>query len=537
MPSDDLQESGLLFENTQYYDPVSGQLNRGFVFVQGGKIVACGEGEVPAGVSKKSLRVISVPDSLLLPGFVDSHVHLESGGFCLTALNLRECKTREDALDAIADYAKTAPGNGWIRYGNWNHENWDNPVPPKRDELDSILGSRPCLLRRTDGHVAVANSAAFHLAGIDENSPNPEGGLFGRDDRGRLNGLLYDTAISRVSAVIPPYSREARLKAIESACELAVQNGLTGVHALGESNLLRLMYAYRDMGKLNIRVGLYPYLSEEYSDIPADIEALSRWKDQDDEMCYLLGIKCFLDGSLGAGSAAFEEPYCDDPENRGLVLMDGERFYLALRECTLRRLQLTAHAIGDAAVRAYLDGMGRLQKSMPEVFKARHRIEHAQSVKSRDFDDLARSGCVLSMQPCHLLEDAKYASKRLGERQNDLYRFCSFIARQIPMAFGTDWPVEDLNPVRNIYAAAARPLYDKCLGFTPQESIGIAEAVYASTAGPAYAEFSENSKGRISPGAKADLTLLDGNLLQSKLDKIQDIKAVMTIVNGRVVYE
>lgn len=505
--------------------------------VIGDKIVAVGSVADIETWRGPGTEVIDAGGHLLLPGFNDSHVHFVDGSAQLTNVQLKDAKTPEDFAQRIAEHArKLAPGE-WVLGGNWDDQSFAEPRLPTKEDIDKLTPNTPVFVSRYDGHMAVANSAALKLAGVTAKTKDVPGGVIVRDKRGEPTGVLKDAAMSYVFKVVPPMSRDLRLRTIRAGLKYAAEIGVTSVQDMNPS--YDDVSAYMELaskGDLTTRFYVAPMETE--------------WKDQakvgirrafGSSWLRMGALKGYADGSLGSSTAYFFEPFTDDPKNHGL-LSDEMQSLPAIRERFIQAdaagLQLCIHAIGDRAISTTIDLFTDVVKANGTRDR-RLRIEHAQHMAAKDFSRFADLGVIASVQPYHAIDDGRWAEKRIGpERAKRTYAFRTFLDDHVRLAFGTDWFVAPLNPMETIYAAVTRATLDgkNPDGWQPQEKLTVAEAIEAYTMGSAYAEFQENVKGSITAGKLADFVILSDDLFTIQKEAIKDVKVLKTVVGGKVRY-
>ena len=508
------------------------------VAILGERIVAAGASDEVSAWRGPATHVIDAGGRRVVPGFNDAHVHFVSGGMDLDNLDLKNAKDTEEFLKRIAERAARTPKGEWLLGGNWDDQGWTPAKLPDRALIDRVTPTTPVFLSRYDGHMALANSVAINLSGVTAKTPDPPGGEIVRDARGEPNGLFKDAAMSLVAKVIPPFSREQRLRAARRALSHAASLGVTSVQDMNpEYDDIAVYAELLERGELTTRIYAAPSLTD--------------WRDQakiglrrafGPSWLRLGALKGYADGSLGSTTAYFFEPYLDAPATRGL-LSDEMQPLDAMRDRMTKAdaagLQLCVHAIGDRGISMILDLYADVARSNGERDR-RFRIEHAQHVAPKDFERFAALHVIASMQPYHAIDDGRWAEKRIGpERIRTTYAFRTFLDRGVRLAFGTDWSVAPLDPMQTIYAAATRATLDgrNPEGWVPEQKITVREAVEAYTKGSAYAEFQEKEKGSIAPGMLADLVILSADIFSIDPRAIKDVRAVTTIVGGRVVWD
>ncbi|HVQ36186.1 MAG TPA: amidohydrolase [Pyrinomonadaceae bacterium] len=508
------------------------------VAVYGNRIMALGSTKEITTLAGAGTRVIDAHGQLVLPGFNDAHVHFLSGGFQLASVDLRDANTPEEFADRIRNFAGKLPPGRWITGGDWDHERWAGAPLPTKELIDRYTPNTPVFVNRLDGHMSLANSAALKLAGVTRETKDPDGGLIVRDPKtGEPTGVLKDAAMSFVWKVAPQSSFEEKLTAARAASEHAARLGVTSVHDVSAGTDVGVYQTLLDRGELKTRI---------YA-----VSALPSWERLartgvrarfGGDMLRIGGLKGFSDGSLGSTTAFFYEPYKDSPETRGLAgdeMFPEGAMLERVRASDRAGLQVMIHAIGDRANDQILSIYEQIVKENGERDR-RFRIEHAQHLRSQDIARFARDRVIASMQPYHAIDDGRWAEKRIGhERAKTTYAFRSLLDAGGVLAFGTDWSVAPLDPMLSIYAAVTRRTLDgkNPQGWIPEQKISVEEAVRAYTAGSAYAEFTEKEKGTITPGKLADLVIINSDIFRIDPKDIEIARVVMTIMDGRVVYE
>lgn len=521
--------------------------------VTGDRIVAVGSAAEVDASRGPATQVIDARGRSVLPGFNDAHLHLMVGGAQLERVALRGASSPEEFALRIGARAGSAPGQ-WILGGEWDEQNWGTHALPTRGLIDSVTGGTPVFVTRYDLHMALANSAALERAGVGRTTADPPGGVIVRDEAGEPTGILKDAAMALVSRTVPPPSADERARVATRALRHLAALGITSVQDMNPGyDDIDAYAALERKGALTARIFAAP-LATEWAEREAHRRAAAAFgaeaasaagastTDAAVPFLRVAGVKGFADGSLGSTTAYFFEPYLDAPDTNGLLC--GEMQPLA---CVRSRFveadragqQLRIHGIGDRAISILLDLFEQVVEANGSRDR-RLRIEHAQHVAAGDFDRFAHLGVIASVQPYHVIDDGRWAEKRIGvERARRTFAFRTFLDRGVPLAFGTDWPVAPPNPMLGLYAAMTRATLDGLRpgGWLPEQRISMAEAIEAYTLGAAYAEFQEREKGSIAPGKLADLVVLDGDPLALAPDAVRDVRVEMTVVGGRVVYD
>ncbi len=502
--------------------------------VVGERVLAAGSDADLAPLVGPRTRVIDLKGRLLLPGFNDAHVHFLDGGFGLLSLDLRGARDQADLARRLGQHASALPMGTWIQNGNWDHEAWPDKALPTRQTIDAETPDHPVFVSRLDGHMALANSLALRLAGIDRATPEVAGGTIVRDAKGEPTGILKDNAMDLVTRVIPEATREMNLRAARAALQEAARVGVTTLQDNSATDALPVYQELRRRGELTARLYVWRYASALSPMIEAGLST-----GLGDAWIRLGALKILSDGSMGAGTAAFFEPYADDASTRGLLLYPQDELERMVLRADQAGFQLAVHAIGDRANSLVLDAFERAVRANGSRDR-RFRIEHAQVVRKSDLGRYRSLGVIASIQPSHCIDDMRWAEKRIGkERVRDAYNFASFTRAGIPVAFGTDWFVEPLDPRIGLYAAVARELPGggPAGGFLPEEKLSLEEAIDLYTRGSAYAEFAEAEKGTLEPGKLADLVIFARDLFAIPPREILSTPVDLTMVGGRVVFE
>ena len=507
------------------------------VAILGNRIVAIGTSGEISKLAGPNTRIIDAKKRLVLPGFNDAHVHFLSGGFQLASVDLRDANTPEEFAERIRQFAAKLPPGRWITGGDWDHERWPDARLPTKELIDRYTPNTAVFVSRLDGHMALANSVALKLAGVTNQTKDPDGGVIVRDAKGEPTGILKDAAQSFVWKVVPAASFEEKLIAARAASNYAAQLGVTSVQDVSAGSDVGVYQTLLDRGDLKTRIYAMTALPNWQRLANAGIRA-----HFGSEMLRVGGLKAFSDGSLGSTTALFYEPYKDAPETSGIpsdeMFPEGAMLE-RVRGADRAGLQVLIHAIGDRANDLILSIFEQVEKENGTRDR-RFRIEHAQHIRPQDIPRFARAKVIASMQPYHAIDDGRWAEKRIGkERAKTTYAFRSLLDSGATLAFGTDWTVAPLNPLLSIYGAVTRRTIDgkNPSGWVPEQKISVEEAVRAYTVGSAYAEFQDTVKGTITPGKLADLVILSRDLFTIDPKEIENVKVLMTIIDGRVVYE
>jgi predicted amidohydrolase YtcJ len=525
------------------------------IAISQGKITAVGTDANLLKLQAPNTKIINLEGAFAMPGFNDAHTHIASAGQQKLAIDLDGTKSLAEMQQRIKAFASTAKSGTWLQGGGWDHTAWPTKTLPTRADIDAVTAGHPAVFSRTDGHIVVANSAALAAAGITSKTPDPPGAKIDRDASGEPTGIVREgPALAIIYKVIPPPSADERRQALEVAITDANAHGVTSVQDFSDWEDFLVLEDLERSGRLRLRVS-------EWLAFDTPVETLKQRRSshpQSDLFLHTTMLKGFMDGSLGSRTAALNAPYSDDPTNSGIPRYDQKTLDQMATERAEAGFQLGFHAIGDRANDMALTAfehaqqarMKQLSKLLPQLEASTHahitaadtsryRIEHAQVVSPGDFDRFARLHVIASMQPSHLLTDMNWAEARLGpNRVKYSYAWRSFLDHNVVLAFGTDYPVESINPFRGLYAAITRQNEAGTKTYQPQEKITLNEAIYAYTQASAFAENQEKLKGRLEPGFLADFVVLDHDITSPTAtpQELLHTEVVRTVQNGEIIY-
>ncbi len=500
--------------------------------IRGERIVAVGADADVQGLIGPESELIKSPAGMVVPGFIDSHVHFLSGGFALASVQLRDAATPEEFTTRIGEYAQTLAPGEWILNGDWDHENWGGRLP-ERQWIDAVTPDNPVMINRLDGHMVLANSKALSLAGVSADTADLAGGEIVRDAAGNPTGVLKDNAMVLVERVVPEPSDAQRDRALAAISAHVAAQGVTTVHDMAGWESLATYRRAAAASGLNTRVYSVVPLSD-WSRLAEEV----RNQGTGDEWLRIGGLKGFMDGSLGSHTAAFFDPFTDTPEERGFFINELDDMARWVQAADAAGLQVMVHAIGDRAISALLDIFAEAAEINGSKDR-RFRIEHAQHIHPDDIPRFAELGLVASMQPYHAIDDGRWAERVIGpERAKTTYAFNALLKAGVSVAFGSDLMVAPPLPLLGIYAATTRRTLDGAHpdGWVPEEKITVEEALIAYTRSAAYASFEESEKGSLSADKLADLVFIDQDLTRIPVVDIASARVVRTIVGGRTVF-
>ncbi|HUS00035.1 MAG TPA: amidohydrolase [Pyrinomonadaceae bacterium] len=529
-----LPPADLVIVNAKIHTMNSAQKQASSLGVLGDKIIAVGSDADTKALIGAKTRVIDAKGKLIVPGFNDAHVHFLEGGFQLSSVDLRSAKTPQEFVERIRAFAAKVPKGRWILGGKWDHENWTPNNLPTAAMIDAATPDNPVFIDRLDGHMALANSLAMTLAKVDKSVKDVDGGEIVRDTQGNPTGIFKDAAMSYVGRVIPDFSFEEKLEAAQAATDYVSSLGVTSVQDMSAGSDVGVYQELMRQGKLKTRI----YGCSPLSDY-------KRWQNAGVRAAFGNGmvrvgcLKGFADGSLGSTTAWLFEPYLDAPSSTGLASDEIPKIGENIINADKAGLQINIHAIGDRANATILDNFAKADQANGARDR-RFRIEHAQHLRQEDIPRFGRMKVIASMQPFHIIDDGRWAWKRLDEKRlKGTYAFRSLLDSGAVLAFGSDSPVAPINPLYGIYAAVTRRTLDdkNPNGWIPEQKISVEEAVRAFTWGSAYAEFQENVKGTLEPGKLADFVIVSDDIFAIDPVKIRDARVLVTVVDGKIVFQ
>ncbi|TDK27478.1 amidohydrolase [Luteimonas aestuarii] len=511
------------------------------VWDSAGRVVAVGPAD-ELSARYPEATAIDVGDATVVPGLIDAHAHIVGLGLALTQADLSGARSKAEIVERLREYDRTLPEGAWMLGRGWDQNLWPEREFPTAADLDAAFPERPVWLRRVDGHAGWVNSVALRAVAADPASAallasgQPDGGLIVRDDDGRPTGVFIDEAERLVEAVLPPMRDSDRDDALRRALEAAVRVGLTGMHDMGTSlRDFEQLRRFADDDRLPLRISAY-----------ADGEGAAldwlcthgAWR-HDGGRLQMRGVKLMVDGALGSRGAALEEDYSDAPGSRGLVLLEPERLEALAARSRDCGLQVATHAIGDRGNRLVLDAYAQV---LGDDVQADHRwrIEHAQIMALGDIPRFTDLRLVASMQPTHATSDMPWAEDRVGPlRIAGAYAWRRFVEAGVPLALGSDFPVESPDPRLGLHAAVTRQDVHGAPegGWLPDQVLSPSEALQGFTAGAAWANHDETRVGRLVPGLHADFVVLARDPMAVEGRDLADIPILSTWVDGRPVYE
>lgn len=519
------------------------------VAIRGEKVVAVGDDASVRDMLASNGEAINLEGRLVLPGLVDAHVHLSWYADSLHIVDLTNVESAQAAASKVAEAAAKLPVGDWVRGRGWSQDSWPDRAFPTAAQLDAVVASRPAYLTARSGHAAWVNTAALRVADINRDTLELAGGKIGRNEQGEPDGMLYEEAIGLVTRVIPGLSGNFILPEFEPeklapmvrvAIQRAHRGGLTGIHDFDGARAFQAYQLLRERGELSLRI---------VKNIPVELldhalEVGLRWGFGDDRL-RIGGVKSFADGALGPRTAWMIAPYQNESDNYGICVTDPEVLKENVSRASAAGLPSTIHAIGDKAVHEVLNVYEAVRKEEASrgvpPDRVRHRIEHVQIIHPDDMGRLGKLGIIASMQPNHATSDMEMADRYWGDRADYAYNWRIQLDAGAAVAFGSDAPVEPIEPLPNIQAAVTRRRTDGSPGADGWRSglngqLSVDEAVRGFTRGPAYAGGMEDRLGQTRSGFLADLVVLGNDIYTCEPMTIGQTPVLGTMVGGKWVW-
>lgn len=496
--------------------------------VRGDRIAFIGDEGGAIAFASSDAVIDRFPESTIVPGLADAHGHLASLGRAASIVSLDGMTSAADVTARIEKATAGAFQGDWLLGRGWDQNDWTQKAFPTRAVLDAAKPSTPIFFSRVDGHAAWVNGEALKRAGITKDTKDPQGGKILRDEKGEPTGVLIDNAIDLVSVKIPEPTQLERERRLKVALEFCAKLGLTSVHDAGMDLATFQLLQRWDLGGL-LPIRIYAMADGQ----SAGWEGFVERGVTTGGLLELRAVKLLADGALGSRGAALHAPYSDEPTSSGLLLLTPEELEERAKAFDARGFQVAVHAIGDRANTLVIDVLSKLDK------QHRHRVEHVQVLRGDDVARLAQSGLIASMQPTHATSDMPWAENRVGkERLAFAYAWRAMLDAKVPLAFGSDFPVEHPNPLWGLYSARTRQDHQgqPPEGWTKSQRLTGAEALAAFTTGAAYASFAETRRGKLAVGFDADFVVLPVDPVDGDPKGLLDAKVQMTVVRGIDVY-
>ena len=533
----------LLLQNGSFYTMNPSQPRAQAVAVDrtSGRIVAVGDDAQIRSFAGPLADSLNLQGRTVLPGFIDAHLHLVHYAQSRLHVDLRGVASAEAAVELVRQRSALTPAGQWILGQGWDNNPWKSSQLPTSALLDAAVPHHPVALWEHAHHAMWVNSEALRRSGINAESPDPPGGAIGRDADGTPNGMLYEFgATDLVNAMLRPTEGQVLEVELSQVLHELVQHGITGVHNIEDDQSLRLLQRLHSASRLPLRILLYLHNRSLYQARSLGLEA-----GFGDDYLRFAGIKLFLDGALGPQTAAMLEPYENQPENRGLLTLADQEVARLVAGAAEGGLGIAIHAIGDRAVKTALDGieatLRRTPGSRPSTTantRRRIRLEHVQLAAPEDIARMARLGIVASVQPFHAVVDRDTAERHWGQRHRRAYAYQTLQKSGIPLALGSDLPVDTADPLRILHAAVTRrnDQEPERSAWVPDQALSVSEALWAYTMGAAYAGGQEMHQGSLEPGKLADMVVLGEDPWRLPVERLAGAPILATLVGGNLVY-
>jgi predicted amidohydrolase YtcJ len=536
--------STILYLNGNMYTMDAGQPRAQAMAIDGtsGSIVAVGSNDEVRRVGGRAVELVDLRGKTVLPGFIDAHIHLLSTAYRAYYIDAIGCTSEDEVAEMVRERAAQTPPGRWIVGGQWDKNLWPGEQFPGKASLDAAAPNHPVALWSKDGHLLWVNVLALQRAGITAETPDPANGAILRDGSGEPTGILQEHAATNlVYKVIDNNSDPAltRLLVQRSIRELQ-KKGITTIHDIEDVDALSLFQTLRDEGELGVRVQMILPRQK----LP-ELRANGIQHAFVDDMLRLGGIKIFADGTLGSQTAAMLEGFEGSPDNYGILTLSEEAMNETVRDAAELGISIAIHAIGDRAAHVALNSIERAQQHLADSTDSRHnmsslryRLEHVQLITREDLERMRRLGVVASVQPFHAVADRDIAERYWGKRSRRAYAYNTMRQMDIPLALGSDAPVETFDPLRILYAATMRraDTTPQRPPWLPDQALPVIEALWGYTQGAAYAGGEEHRKGSLSVGKLGDAVVLCENILDVPQEKMVENGVQATILGGKVVY-
>lgn len=534
----DQQKADIILSSPYVFTGLTAAPGPASLAIKGNKIMAIGTDAEVKQLAGEHTKIYSYTDELIMPGFHDFHLHIMQGAVALQSVNLFGARSESEAVALIHEFAEANPDKEWIIGFMWDAGYWDTQQLPTRHSLDRILADRPAIMFHAEGHNVWVNTKALEIAEINRDTPDPPFGIIGKDENGEPDGLLYEKAMGAVSNHAYRFTKEKKRELFAHFLAHAASLGVTAVHDLFATESMEILTDYdifkefEDKGKLTTRVHLWPALD-------GNLEQAKQLREtyQSDKL-RVSGLKQFIDGVVTAHTAYMLEPYADQRETRGDTSFPPETIKQWVVEADKEGFSIRFHAIGDGAIRLAFDAYEEAQKANGKR-DSRHSIEHVEVIHPDDIKRFKELDVTASMQPDHFaMSERGVYTNRIGlEREKHVFPIRTLQQAGAKLAFGTDFPIDVLNPLLQIYRAVTRIDSSGETVWHPHERISLADALKAYTAGSARGTFREHELGTLEAGKLADIVVLGRNLFEMPVEEIPNASVQLTIVDGIIVYD
>ena len=503
-----------------------------------GRLLAVGSDDEVRRVGDHTAETVDLRGRTVVPGFIDAHIHLLSTAYRDQRVDAARCRSEHEVAELVQARVGTTPPGQWIEGGHWNQNEWPDQRFPRKESLDAVAPSHPVALASNDGHLLWVNSLALQLAHITRETADPQTGAILRDGAGEPTGILQETATNMVFHVIPqPQASASRALLARSIADLQ-RRGITSIHDIEDAQTLALFSQLKSHGKLGVRVQMI-LPRHSLPQVPA-----IRAQNSEDDFLHIGGIKIFADGTLGSQTAAMLESFTGNPGNYGILSLPEQEMKETVRRAAELDLNIAIHAIGDRAARVALNSIEYAQQSLQTDHTAslasknlRYRMEHVQLIAPEDLERMKRMGVIASIQPFHAVADRDIAERYWGKRARRAYAYRTMREMGIPIALGSDSPVETYDPLRILYAATVRRNPDvQRPSWLPDQALPIADALWAYTLGAAYAGGEEAQKGSLTIGKLGDAVVLRNDPFITEQAHMTENGVQATIIGGEIVY-
>ncbi len=505
-----------------------------------GRILAVGSNDEVLRTGGRAGEVFDLRGKTMLPGFIDAHIHMLSAAYRAHYIDAENCQNEDEVAELVRQRTARTPTGHWIQGGRWYKEGWPGQQFPTRASLDKAAPEHPVALWSKDGHLLWVNSLALQRANVNARTPDPANGAILRDSQGDPTGILQEEeATNLVYGVIEQADPVLTRQLVLQLQQELLQAGVTTIHDIEGADAFSLFQQLREEGELKLRVQMI--LPRQT--LP-ELRALGLRAGFGDDMLRVSGIKIFADGTLGSQTAAMLQGFEGNPQNRGILSLPESTMMETVTLAAESGLSIAIHAIGDRAVQAALNSIERAQQRLlnsgqhQTASRLRYRVEHAQLVAPHDLERMRRLGVVASIQPFHAVSDRDMAERYWGKRYKRAYAYHTMQTMGIPLALGSDAPVETFDPLRILYAAILRndTATPERGAWLPEQALPVVQALWGYTLGGAYAGGEENEKGSLTVGKLGDAVILRDDLLTLEPGLIRENGVQTTIVGGQVVY-
>jgi len=531
------QPADLVVTNARIYTVDEARPTAAALAVRGGRVLFVGDARGALALKGSSTRVVDADGRTIIPGMVDAHGHLLGLGIALRNVDLTGTTSYDQVIERVTRRAREAPAGAWIVGRGWDQNDWGDTRFPTHDALSRAVPDHPVVLERVDGHAVLANAAAMKAASVTAQTADPSGGRLERDASGAPTGVFVDNAQRLIDRVVPAPTREELRTALKGAVAELHRWGLVGVHDAGEPRaVIELMEDMAQKGELDLRT--YVMIGDDSAALAYYFQRGPRSALYDGRL-WERAVKLYADGALGSRGAALLEPYADDPKNTGLLVSAPAHIQDVATRALRAGFQVNTHAIGDRGNRLVLDAYEKALAAVP-VADHRFRIEHAQILTHDDIPRFAALGVIPSMQASHQTSDMYWAGTRLGStRLLGAYAWRSLLDAGSIVPNGSDFPVEQVNPLISFHSAIARQDAQNwpAGGWQPEQRMTREEALRAMTLWPAEAAFQERDMGTLAPGRYADFVVLDRDIMRVPASEVLGTRVLQTWLGGKMVYE